>query len=137
MSASEAALIEACRRGDEAAWASVYASQRASVSRFLRRCVGPHVELDDLVQKVFLEAFTSLHRFRGCSKLSTWLYRIANNVAAKEARSQGRYRRRLQALTLHEDQCRRASSDAHGRAEARQAIDALDTVLAGLNHKRG
>jgi hypothetical protein len=36
---------------------------------------------DDVTQEVFLRAWRSLDRFRGRSKFSTWLYRIAVNTA--------------------------------------------------------
>lgn len=37
--------------------------------------------MDDLTQEVFYQAIRSLPSFRGESKLSTWLYSIARNVA--------------------------------------------------------
>jgi RNA polymerase sigma-70 factor (ECF subfamily) len=42
--------------------------------------MGNHEDASDLAQDVFIRAFRGLHRFRGQSTLSTWLYRIAVNV---------------------------------------------------------
>lgn len=45
----------------------------------IRKMVLTHDDADDLLQNVFLKAWLSLETFRGESKLSTWLYRIAVN----------------------------------------------------------
>ena len=38
-----------------------------------------HDDTNDILQDVFIKAWTNLENFRGDSKLSTWLYRIAIN----------------------------------------------------------
>lgn len=45
----------------------------------IRRMVLYHDDADDILQNTFLKAWASLGTFRGESKLSTWLYRIAFN----------------------------------------------------------
>lgn len=56
------------------------------VSRFspqlyaqIRRMVLDHDDADDILQNTYLKAWSSISTFRGNSKLSTWLYRIAYN----------------------------------------------------------
>jgi RNA polymerase sigma factor (sigma-70 family) len=46
---------------------------------YIRRMVLSHDDADDLTQVVFIKAWKGLGGFRGDSKLSTWLYRIAHN----------------------------------------------------------
>ena len=41
--------------------------------------------LDDLVQEVFLRAWKGLPKFRQTAQFSTWLYRIAWNVASDQS----------------------------------------------------
>lgn len=45
----------------------------------IRRMVLSHDDTNDLVQNTFIKAWTSIDNFRGDSKISTWLYRIAIN----------------------------------------------------------
>lgn len=53
---------------------------------------------DDLVQEMLLAAWQALPSFDGSSKLSTFLYRVANNRALNWNRSQRRYGHKLAAL---------------------------------------
>jgi RNA polymerase sigma-70 factor (ECF subfamily) len=54
---------------------------------YIRRMVLSHEDADDLTQMVFIKAWKGLDGFRGDSKLSTWLYRIAHNECISFLRS--------------------------------------------------
>lgn len=45
----------------------------------IRRMVLNHDDANDIVQNVFIKAWTNLNNFRGDAKLSTWLFKIAVN----------------------------------------------------------
>lgn len=45
----------------------------------IRRLVFSHDDADDILQNTFLKAWSNLGAFRGDSKISTWLFRIATN----------------------------------------------------------
>ncbi len=45
----------------------------------IRRMVIYHEDADDVLQNTFIKAWNNISNFRGDSKLSTWLYRIAYN----------------------------------------------------------
>ncbi len=45
----------------------------------IRRMVNNHDDADDVLQNTFLKAWGAIENFRGDSKLSTWLFRIATN----------------------------------------------------------
>ena len=45
----------------------------------IRRMVLNHDDADDILQNTFIKAWTGIDSFRGESRLSTWLYRIATN----------------------------------------------------------
>ena len=45
----------------------------------IRHMVVSHDDADDVLQNTFIKAWNGIATFRGDSKLSTWLYRIATN----------------------------------------------------------
>ena len=50
------------------------------------RILGNHADAEDAAQDAFLAAYRNFQRFRGESKVSTWLYRIATNAALMKLR---------------------------------------------------
>ncbi len=65
---------------------SIHGSFRPRIQRFLTRLVGQN-EAEDLTQEVFVRVSRGLSDFRGDAKVSTWIYRIATNVATDRMRS--------------------------------------------------
>ena len=45
----------------------------------IRHIVKSHNDTDDILQNVFIKVHQSIHKFKGDSKLYSWLYRIATN----------------------------------------------------------
>lgn len=77
--ADDDAVLAAAQRGDRAAQAALFAAHKDDVARQIQRMTGDRSAVDDLVQEVFIAAFSALPGFRRDAKLETWLYRIANN----------------------------------------------------------
>jgi RNA polymerase sigma-70 factor (ECF subfamily) len=65
---------------------TIHASYYPRIIRYLTRLVGQS-EAEDLTQEVFLRVSRGLPDFKGDAKLSTWIYRIATNVATDSIRS--------------------------------------------------
>jgi RNA polymerase sigma-70 factor, ECF subfamily len=65
---------------------TLYEANHGRVRGLLARVVGPQ-EAEDLTQVVFAKAAKGLPSFRGDAETSTWLYRIAANVASDRRRS--------------------------------------------------
>jgi RNA polymerase sigma-70 factor (ECF subfamily) len=80
VSFTDAQLVEACRRGDRAAFDVIVERHRRTVYQLCYRFAGNHEDASDLSQDVFLRAYRGLHSFRGGSSLATWLYRIGVNA---------------------------------------------------------
>jgi len=47
----------------------------------IRKIVFDHDDADDVLQNTYIKIFKNIKKFRGESKLSTWIYRIASNEA--------------------------------------------------------
>ncbi len=90
---SEMALVARARTGDHHAFEVLVRQYRDRVLNVAWRIVSDADGAQDVVQETFIKAYQQLPRFRGKSKFSTWLYRIAVN----EARGYLRARRRRQA----------------------------------------
>lgn len=87
---AEAALVQRCAQGDEAACAELVTEHQRMVVQLAMNLLGNRDEALDLSQDVFLRVFRTIHRFRGGSSLRTWIYRIAVN----QARNRHRFWRR-------------------------------------------
>lgn len=92
--ADESQVLAAAQRGDKTAQSQIFTRYRERVARQLLRMVGDPMAVDDLLQEVFIAAFTALPRFRGDAQLATWLYAIATNRTRNWWDSQRRRRRR-------------------------------------------
>lgn len=77
----ERELITRAQRGDRAAFAALLREHQDEVYTLARRLVGdPHLA-SDVAQEALIRAWRALPKFRGDSRLSTWLYRITVNTA--------------------------------------------------------
>jgi RNA polymerase sigma-70 factor, ECF subfamily len=86
----EAELVAACLKGDVAAQRALFRREFPRVNATIYRILGPTREVDDLVQETFIAAFRGLAKFRGESRLSTWIDRIAVRVAFDHVRTRSR-----------------------------------------------
>lgn len=72
--------------GEAPSFAEIYEAFEPKIRRFLGRLVGSR-DAEDLAQEAFARVSRGLAEFRGDSKVSTWLYRIAANVAMDHLRT--------------------------------------------------
>jgi RNA polymerase sigma-70 factor (ECF subfamily) len=70
----------------------VYRQHVQQVARWASRLAGPGLDVEDLVQEVFLLVHRLLPQFRGEAQLTTWLYSITHNVVRTRRRKE-RFRR--------------------------------------------
>jgi RNA polymerase sigma-70 factor, ECF subfamily len=76
----ERALVDRCRAGDDAAFGELVDHYKHLVYGVVYRLVADRSQADDLAQDVFLKIHRGLPYFRGDARLSTWIYRIVQNV---------------------------------------------------------
>jgi len=88
-------------------------------------------EVDDLVQRVFLEFLSSLGRYRGDASLRTWLHRIARNVALNDVRSRRRQKAYVRAYAETVETERGETPERE--ILARERLELVKAVLSGLS----
>jgi RNA polymerase sigma-70 factor (ECF subfamily) len=79
-------LMLALRAGDASAFDVLFRRWAAPLLRYLRRMVRDAAAAEDLVQEVFLRVHRARDRYTPDARFSTWLYRIATNLALNELR---------------------------------------------------
>jgi len=72
-------LVEGLKKGDEDAFRFFMAKYKEIVYDIIYSVAGNSPEVDDIAQSVFITVFRKIHKFKGKSALSTWLYRVTVN----------------------------------------------------------
>ena len=84
--AEEAELIARAQSGDVEAVCKLAASHQRSLYVLALKYSGNHHDAEDLTQEVMLNAYRSIHQFKGISSLHTWLARIMVNSFLNQKR---------------------------------------------------
>ena len=79
-------ILQRARKGDSAAFEEIVRAHEKTVYNLALRTLGNREDAEDAVQETFLKAYMALSGFRGESRLSVWLYRIASNVCTDALR---------------------------------------------------
>ena len=110
------------RQGDLGAFEDLVRAYQADVFRFAWHLTRDRTMAEDVTQDAFLRAFRFIRSYRGDSKFSSWLFRIARNCAMDAMR------RQKSLLSRHERQgeVALAITDPVARAE-------LDAALAAVS----
>lgn len=84
---NEFELIQGLRSGNEAAFKYLVDTYQDRVFNTAIGIVQNAEDAEDVAQEVFIQVYRSINQFKGESKLSTWLYRIATTRALDLLRS--------------------------------------------------
>ena len=84
--ASDAAIMLRAAAGDEASFNYLVVKYHRPMIHFLFRMVRTQAVAEELAQEVFLRVYRSRESYRAEAKFTTWLYRIATNLAVNHAR---------------------------------------------------
>ncbi len=90
-------LIAATKNGDESAFAEIIRRYSNPITNYLYRFLNDYEEAVDLAQETFVRVYYAIERYSTDYAFSTYIYRIATNLAITETRK--RKRRTLLSLT--------------------------------------
>jgi RNA polymerase sigma-70 factor (ECF subfamily) len=91
-------LMLRVKMGDEDAFARLVSGYQDRLVSIFANLVGNQETAEDLAQEVFLRIYRARHGYQPNAKFSTWVFRIANNLASNSRRSRSR-RKEVQLKT--------------------------------------
>jgi RNA polymerase sigma-70 factor, ECF subfamily len=141
---SDHRLLEATREGDDAAFAELVKRYRNQITNYVYRMTNDYDLAVDLAQETFMRVYAAADRYQSSFAFSTYIYRIATNLAISELRR--RKRRRLVSLSTFfqpresgEESCELEMADAGPLQDATLVEDerrgAVSRAIATLPEK--
>ena len=131
----EAMIVRKVLQGDVNAFEKLVTEYERAVYAIAQRMTGNAEDAADMTQETFIKAYNSLSSFRGDSKFSVWLYRIANNVCLDFLRS--RSRKPTVSLSTEDDDGEETQLDIADESQSPELLleNALtrDAVRRGLD----
>ncbi len=88
--ASDNSLVGDFISGDDTAFTQLVTRYKDSLTNYLSMMIGDYDTAVDLSQETFLRVYRNINRYSNLYQFSTWIYRIATNLAIDEIR----YRKR-------------------------------------------
>lgn len=85
-------LLEAARTGDETAFREIVRRYRNQITNYVYRMLEDYDRAVDLAQETFFRVYMSAERYQATYSFSTYIYKIAHNLAISELRKRKRHR---------------------------------------------
>jgi len=98
---SDAQIMLRVKAGDDSAFEYLVQKYRRPMLSFMYRMAHNSAVAEDLAQEVFLRVYRSREKYEASAKFTTWLYRIASNLAVNHARDT-RHQRPENTVSLDE-----------------------------------
>jgi RNA polymerase sigma-70 factor (ECF subfamily) len=133
MGIRERLLIRRLQQRDERAFQDLVRLYQHKVYNLVYRMLGNREEAEDAAQEVFVTVFKSIDTFRGDSKFSTWLYRVAANQCKNRLKYLGR--RSYKATGAFDETAERDLQAAQPSALVPH-IEGPEKVLEGLQMEK-
>ncbi|MBI3405539.1 MAG: sigma-70 family RNA polymerase sigma factor [Acidobacteria bacterium] len=111
MARTDVQLMLGVKAGDDVSFELLLQKYRTPVIHFLGRMVRDAALAEDLAQEVFLRVYRARGKYKPSAKFTTWLFRIATNLALNSVRDE---RHRQRDLSIDEP----AIADDGGEAPA-------------------
>lgn len=129
---TDAEIMLRVKAGDDSAFEHLVEKFRRPLVGFLYRMARNHAVAEELAQEVFLRVYRSRKTYRASAKFTTWMYRIAVNLAVNHARDS---RNRRGEVSLDEPKEGGAAFEvADGELTAEQDLLRRERVRAIRSH---
>jgi len=125
------ALIARVQQGDRSAFDQLYAHYFPRVFRFVDRRLGNRADVEETVQEVFINLFSSLGSFRGEAPFAAWVFGVTRRTLASRFK-----RRRHETIPLGDDEPEGVDSiaDSIQREPDPHAVYECNERLARIEH---
>jgi RNA polymerase sigma-70 factor (ECF subfamily) len=131
---SDETIAEEVQHGDGERYGELISRYEAKLKRYARKFLNRQEDIDDLVQDVFVKAYTNLQSFDVDQRFSSWIYRIAHNTFVNELRRKDR-----QGFSVFDADTIfpfiAAKETADGEALAAEVEAEMDTLVETLPQK--
>ncbi len=117
-------VVRRARDGDKTAFEQLYRDNVGRVYALCIRLTADRALAEDLTQDVFIRTWEKLGSFRGESKFSSWIHRLAVNVALTHCRGEARRAAREQKVAS-ESVLTTSSDPISGRLDVERALRCL------------
>jgi RNA polymerase sigma-70 factor (ECF subfamily) len=117
--------------GDIGAFSAVIAAHEQRVWRVVAQVLCSRDETEELVQRVFIQAYEQLDRYEAGTDFGAWIVTLARNLARNHVRDRSRERRHLGVL--REYLLRQLGDDRSWEREERDLLEALVHCRAALD----
>lgn len=116
----EAQIVRKVLQGDVNAFEKLVTEYEKGVYAIAQRMTANPEDAADMTQETFIKAYNSLQSFRGDSKFSVWLYRIASNVCLDFLRS--RSRKPTVSLSVEDDEGEETELDVADESQSPELL---------------
>ena len=132
---SDAAVMLRVKAGDQPAFDYLVQKYRRPLVSFMYRMARNTAVAEDLAQEVFLRVYRSRESYEASAKFTTWLYRIATNLAVNHARDTRHERPEVMVSLDEPDEATGVTMDlADGEMTAEQAMVRRERLM-GIRRK--
>jgi len=136
LEAAAADLVPRAQRGDAGAMEALLSSCRPAIYRWALVHTGEAADAEDVTQDVLVRLHTSLHRFAGRSRFTTWLYRVTRNEASSLRRTLASRLKLATAFTREATMTQATTDDPAGRVHAERVHVLAEQLLRGLPRRQ-
>jgi RNA polymerase sigma-70 factor, ECF subfamily len=128
---SDAEIMLRAKAGDQSAFDYLVQKYRRPMVSFMYRMARNAAVAEDLAQEVFLRVYRSRESYEASAKFTTWLYRIATNLAVNHARDTRHERPEVQVSIDEPDDDTGTTLEIPDRSlNAEQSIVVRERMLA-------